>query len=92
MSEVMRTIEATMSAYHDGDAISDAELLQARIALESLAKAASYFGVAMRPVLSYANRTADDMRSMEHWRAERVKEAASRKAYAEADAAISGQQ
>ena len=65
MSEVMRSIEHTMAAYHRGDHITDAELLQARIALESLAKAASHFGAAMRPVIYYANLTASSMKSSE---------------------------
>ena len=71
MSEIVRSIEETMRAFHRGDSVSDAELLQARIALESLSKAAAHFGEAMRPVVYYANITAANMRSIEVARAER---------------------
>lgn len=71
MADVMRSIEETMTAYHKGDSVTDAELLQARIALESLAKAADYFGAAMRPVSSYALTTAHNMRCFERARAEK---------------------
>lgn len=72
MPEMMRSIEMTMAAWHKGDHVSDAELLQARIALESLSKAASHFGEAMRPVIHYANITASNMRNIEAARAERT--------------------
>lgn len=71
MSEIMRSIEETMRAFHRGDSVSDAELLQARIALESLSKAAAHFGEAMRPVAYYANITAENMRNIERARSER---------------------
>lgn len=70
MSNTMRSIEETMRVFHCGDFVTDPELLQARIALESLSKAAAYFGEAMRPVVHYANITAANMRSIEAARAE----------------------
>lgn len=73
MAEVMRSIEDTMTAYHQGDHVTDAELLQARIALEELGKAAGRFGSAMRPVAFYANLTASNIRSIEFARGEKIK-------------------
>lgn len=77
MSDTMRSIEETMRAFHRGDHVTDPELLQARIALESLSKAAAHFGEAMRPVVHYANITAANMRSIEDARAEQYRMSAS---------------